>query len=167
MSVYPEKLSDHFSFKEAIRSRKAEKLKLDNTPPDDLLDNALASAALNEQARAILSKAAGTEVFFDVTSWFRSLEVNKAAGGSGARPGEKLSAHCRFLATDTVFRNIGVTEAFKVLKESTLPFDKLIWETDGAAVWLHLQAAAPGSTPRRLAYTGVKGASGQMFKLSK
>lgn len=164
MSAYPEKLARNFTYRELVRSHKAESLKLKNDPPDELLLNAKASADLAQECRDYLGKLLGKEVFFEVTSWYRSPEVNTAVGGSGSRPGEKPSAHMRALAMDFIPINVGVTDAFHALRHSKIGFDKLIWETDGASVWIHLQAAPPGVEPRRECYTGTKGVFGQKFR---
>jgi hypothetical protein len=164
VATWPEELSEHWSFREAIHSATADALGIDNTPPISLLPNAMALVALAEAARAHLGKVFGHEVVLDTDSGFRCIPLNVAVHGSGAKPGEKPSAHTRFLAFDLRPRGINLGLAFAALKASSVAFDKLILETNGVTTWLHLQAAAPGQVARRLTYTGTKGPNGSTFR---
>jgi len=67
-----------------------------------------------------------------VTSAYRSPEVNKAIGGSSS------SQHCFAQAADLRFKG-GNDVLFNWLKENT-DFDQLIWEfgTDDAPSWVHI-----------------------------
>ena len=157
----PEK---HFATADLIRSATAEARGIDNRPPDDLLGNATRLVALCEQARAILGKAAGREVRMVESSGFRCLTLNKAVGGSGSHPGEKVSAHCFFRALDFHTDGWNLVESFHALKDSDLPFDKLIYEIDhNGAAWLHLQVGREGATPAGIVLRGVKTPNGSSY----
>ena len=162
--TWPERLSEHWSFQEAIHSSRAEELGLENQPPLELLPNALRIASLAEDLRAGLALHYGREIPLQTTSGYRCLRLNAVVGGSGAHPGEKMSAHTRFLAFDLIPYGIELEETFQVARTLGLAFDKLILETDGHATWLHLQASAPRAAPRRLVFRGHKGLSGSTFQ---
>ena len=161
---WPEHLSEHFAFKDLIHSDRAEKLGIDNTPPDDLLGNATRLAAICERARTALGHAAGREVRMVEHSGFRCLALNAAVGGSG-KPGETLSAHCFFRALDFHTDGMNLMDAFYALRDSDVPFDKLIFERDHKGnSWLHLQDAREGATPARRVLRGVKTPNGSTFQ---
>lgn len=155
--MWPERLSDHFTFAELIRSETAERLGIVNVPPIELLPNAQRLVALAERARAILCKAAGHDVKMIPSSGYRCNALNSRVGGSGANPGEKLSAHVMFRAMDFRTDGMSLPLAFDTLRRSGLDFDKLIWEIDSkGSSWIHLQVGRQGATPAQRVLRGVK-----------
>jgi len=160
-------LSPHFSLSELTRSETATRLGIPNDPPEGLAANAVRLCELAEEARDILCRAAGREVRMVVSSGYRSpeLNANPAVGGAGAKPGEKLSAHCDFRAMDFHPEGTNLATAFDVLRRSALPFDKLIFEIDSrGAAWLHLQVEREGERPARLVLRGMKGPDGSSYR---
>ena len=168
MIVWPEKLAEHFATKDFLYSRTAEKYGIKNIPPDALLGNALRLGTLAEEARRVLSVAAGHEVYMHESSGFRCLELNRKVGGAGKKAGEKLSAHCDFRALDFTVSGMDLKTAFDVLRASNLDFDQLIYEIDSkGAAWLHIQVRKEGGKARRNVLRGVKAPSGSTYSLVK
>lgn len=64
-------LTEHFSFEELSESDTATRLGIDNTPPENVVDNLLKTAALAESIRAALTEEAMRTVFVVVTSGYR------------------------------------------------------------------------------------------------
>lgn len=85
-------LTEHFSLEEMTQSHHG----LDNTCPDALAANLLKTAQKAEEARTILSVAAGRECPLRTTYGYRSDAENAACGGS------PTSAHREALAIDFV-----------------------------------------------------------------
>lgn len=157
-------LSPHFTLEELTRSSTAERLGISNDPPESLAANAVRLCGLAEEARDILCRAVGREVRMVPSSGYRSPEVNAAVGGSGAKAGEKLSAHCDFRAMDFHPEGTNLANAFDVLRRSLLPFDKLIFEIDSrGAAWIHLQVEREGERPARIVLRGIKGPNGSSY----
>lgn len=125
-------ITPHISYAEATKSHEAVRNGLDNTP--DATQRAamvLVGTTCFEPLRAWHGKPIG------ITSFFRSLEVNKAVGGSGT------SAHMNGEAIDIdadLFNN-GITNAdiFNWLLDN-VQFDQLIWEfgDKNAPAWVHI-----------------------------
>jgi hypothetical protein len=162
---WPAELSPHFTLSELTRSDWAEEHGIPNDPPEALAGNAVRLCELAELARAALSAAAGRDVKMIPSNGYRSPAVNVGVGGSGARPGEKLSAHCDFRAIDFHVEGTNLATAFDVLRRSAIPFDKLIFEIDShGATWLHLQVERAGEVPARRVLRGVKGPNGSTYR---
>lgn len=137
-------ISPHISYAEATRSPEAIRLGLDNTPDAEQLA-AMVHVATNgfEPLRAHHGKPIG------ITSFFRSLEVNKAVGGSST------SAHMAGEAMDIdadIFNN-GITNAdiFHWLREN-VEFDQIIWEFGDSEqpAWVHLAIRKSGNRKQLL-----------------
>jgi zinc D-Ala-D-Ala carboxypeptidase len=87
-------LSPHFTLAEFTESDTAARLKIDNSLPAVLLDQARGTAAMLERIRATLGALAGHDVPIIVTSCYRCPALNKAIGSSA------FSDHPRALAVD-------------------------------------------------------------------
>lgn len=159
--MFPERLSRNFTTHELTRSWLAQKHGLDNTPPGTLLPNARRLVALLEDARSIIARTFGREIAFDLSSGYRSPEVNRKARGASN------SAHMRFRAADGTFRGISTELAFKALAKSNLEFDKLILERDEDSLWIHIQIAEEGEVPARKVFTAVRDEKGTIYKAWK
>jgi zinc D-Ala-D-Ala carboxypeptidase len=82
-------LTENFSLNEMIKSETALRLHMDNTPPEDVINNL---RTLCEHVLQPLRTAYGRGI--KVNSGYRAPEVNAAVGGS------KTSDHCRGQAAD-------------------------------------------------------------------
>lgn len=74
-----------------------------------------------------------------VTSGYRSVEVNKRVGG------EPTSAHLTGRAADIYVAGMTPYQLAKFIRDSGLPYDKVIQEPS----WVHVQIAKEGNEPRR------------------
>src|SRR5438874_270924 len=90
------RLSAHFSLDQLIASEVAARSGIDNTPPEPVLANLRRLAQLLEEVRAALGGEA-----IDVSSGYRSAELNRLVGGSAA------SAHLDGRAADFVAPGYG------------------------------------------------------------
>jgi putative chitinase len=122
MPVHLNSLSDHFSWEEAQITQVRD---VDNTIPDELKKAVQFTANRMEYVRALL----GAPIV--VSSWYRSLEVNKRVGGS------KTSQHMQGCAVDFICPRYGTPiEVCKKLIKYTdmINFDQLIYEHG----WIHI-----------------------------
>lgn len=117
------RLSEHFTLAEFEFSQTAIRHGIDNRLPPELYDNARRTAALLEEARAILQKP------IHISSGYRCPELNLRIGGAGK------SAHMEALAADFVAPAFGTPlEITEVLAASLKDFDQLIFE----GTWVHI-----------------------------
>lgn len=121
-----EKISEHVSYKEATLSPTAVRLGIDNDPDEFQLKRMKKVAEKFEQIRAHYGKP------ITVTSFFRSLELNKAIGGSS-----KTSQHMQGEAIDFVCENM--KELFEWIRKN-VDLDQLIYEygDDESPDWIHI-----------------------------
>jgi len=130
-----EYISNHISYNEAVKSQTAERKGIKNIPNEGQLQNMVFVAnELFELLRIWWGKPIG------VSSFFRSLKLNHAIGGSGT------SQHCLGLAIDIdadMFHN-GLTNKmiFDFFKNrvEVIDYDQLIWEfgNDDNPAWIHV-----------------------------
>ena len=115
-------LSDNFSLAELTKTNTG----VPNALPEHLYSN------LQALVDNVLQPARDALGPIQVTSAYRSPEVNNAIGGS------KTSQHCLAQAADLKFKG-GNDVLFNWLKDNT-DFDQLIWEfgTDDAPAWVHI-----------------------------
>ena len=128
-----DRISTHISYKEAVFSRTALRLDIDNTPDGYELGN------MNGVAHNIfepLREWVGGPI--KINSFFRDKALNTAIGGSSR------SQHCqgRAIDLDDTFGHKTNAEMFYYIKDN-LNFDQLIWEfSDGAdatnPAWVHV-----------------------------
>lgn len=135
------KISDHISYEEAIRSRTAIRLDIDNIPKQYELTN-MYGIAIN--VFEPLRKWVGGPI--KINSFFRCEDLNKAIGGSSR------SQHCegRAIDIDDTFRHKTNAEMFHYIKEN-LSFDQLIWEfgDDKNPNWLHVSYVSEDGNRKR------------------
>lgn len=93
----------------------------------------------------------------DVTSGFRSKEVNEIVGGAST------SYHLFGLAADIVSPDKNVDEIADTCMMLGLPFDKIIIERRDDAEWLHIQIARVGEVPRGEVYTARERNGGMIY----
>lgn len=145
-----DKISPHISYKEATISPTAVRLGIDNTPDKyQLARMRTVAEKCFEPIRAHYGKP------INVTSFFRSLELNKAIGGSS-----KTSQHMQGEAIDFVCEDMA--ELFRWIREN-IEFDQLIWEygDDREPDWIHISYTE--QRPNRQEVLRVERVNGQMF----
>lgn len=136
------KISKHISYKEAVYSATAKRLHLDNTPDDDTLcEMEKVANYIFEPLRLYVGGA------IKINSFYRSVEVNKAVGGSSR------SQHCKGQAIDIddVYGHKTNAEMFEYIREN-LDFDQMIWEfgdTNNPA-WVHISYVSKKENRNRI-----------------
>jgi len=128
------RLSPHFTLAELTRSSTAERLRLDNTPPPDVLRALQSTADMLERIRATL----GVPVI--VTSGYRSPAVNAAVGGVTS------SDHLAGQAADIVSPAYGTPHLVAttlVPLLSTLGIGQIILEGIRGKQWVHVSTRRP------------------------
>ena len=123
-------ISKHISGKEGTYSRTAERLDINNVPDDDQLR---AMELVAEKVFEPLREWVGGPI--KINSFFRSVKLNKAIGGS------HKSQHCHGQAIDIddTFGRATNAEMYNWIKEH-LEFDQMIWEfgDDNNPDWVHI-----------------------------
>lgn len=124
------KLTANFSLAEMIKSETALRHGLDNTPPQNVIDNL---RVLCEQILQPVREAYGRGV--KVNSGYRSPDVNAAVGGS------RTSDHCRGMAADIEIPGIPNADLAQYIADN-FDFTQLILEfyTPGVpdSGWVHV-----------------------------
>lgn len=135
------KISKHISLREAIESYTAKRKGIENIPSEYQLTNMV---ALAENVFEPLREWVGGPI--KINSFFRSIELNKAIGGSSK------SQHCqgRAIDIDDVYGHKTNAEMYNYIKNN-LDFDQLIWEfgTDDNPDWVHVSYASHDENRRR------------------
>lgn len=129
------KISDHISFKEAVRSNTATRKGIENTPPQEIIEKMKITAKnVFEPVRNHFG------IPIRVNSFYRSVRLNQAIGGS------PWSQHCKGEAIDIDDTIGGLTnkQMFNFIK-SNVDFDQLIWEfgTNQNPAWIHVSYKSP------------------------
>jgi len=116
------KLSQNFTYDEAIASITAKELGIDNTMPSIYYNNAINLANfILEPIRLHFGKA------FSPQSWYRCLKLNTAVGGS------KTSDHMIGAAADIKLKKISLMALAEYIRDN-LQFDQVILEP----TWVHV-----------------------------
>ena len=125
-----ERISEHVSYKEGVRSNTATRLDIDNTPDGYAEAN---MAAIAYSIFEPLRKWVGGPI--KINSFFRSKKLNQAIGGSSR------SQHCqgRAMDLDDTFGHKTNAEMFNYIAEN-LNYDQIIWEfgDDENPDWVHV-----------------------------
>src|SRR5699024_9618023 len=120
-----ERLSEHFTLQEAVRSATATRKGIDNVPDAVELERLRDTAQRMERIRAVLGDNP-----IHVNSWFRCEELNAAVGGVSN------SAHRLGYAVDFVCPSYGTPlNIARRLVAARVAFDQLIYEYGR---WLHV-----------------------------
>jgi hypothetical protein len=120
------KLSENFSLSEFTVSAKAKVRGISNEPTAEVISN------LTDLVQCVLQPLrTALELPFTITSGYRSPELNKAVGGS------KTSQHNKGQAADFVVQGVDPLEICKILRDSDIDFDQLIYEQ----TWVHVSYA--------------------------
>lgn len=128
------KLTEHFTLEELTRSTTAQRLGIDNTPPQELLPRLVRTAEMLERIRSTV----GVPVV--VTSGYRCPQVNRAVGGRTS------SDHTQGHAADIVAPGFGTpTEVARLLAPlvSVLGIGQLILEGVKCKQWVHVSTHTP------------------------
>ena len=125
-----DRISEHISLKEGIKSHTATRLGINNTPSElDLIR----MQTIAEKVFEPLREWVGGPI--KVNSFFRSVALNEAIGGAAS------SQHCKGQAIDIddVYGRKSNAEMFTYIREM-LDFDQVIWEfgTDMNPNWIHV-----------------------------
>lgn len=125
-----ERISEHISYREAIKSNTATRLGIENIPDDYQVTNMVGVA---HHVFEPLRKYVGGPI--KITSFFRCEDLNQAIGGSSR------SQHCqgRAIDLDDTFGHKTNAEMYHYIKEN-INFDQLIWEfgDDTNPDWIHV-----------------------------
>ena len=123
-------ISEHISYKEGVYSTTATRRGIDNVPNDEQLAN---MELIAEKVFEPLRKYVGGPV--KINSFFRSVKLNKAIGGSSK------SQHCKGQAIDIddTFGVVANSDMYNYIKNN-LDFDQMIWEfgDDDNPNWVHV-----------------------------
>ena len=125
-----ERISEHVSYKEGVKSNTATRLGIDNTPSAYELSN---MGILCDHIFEPLRQWVGGPI--KINSFFRCEELNRAIGGSSR------SQHCqgRAIDLDDTFGHKTNAEMFQYIREN-LNFDQIIWEfgDETNPDWVHV-----------------------------
>jgi uncharacterized protein YcbK (DUF882 family) len=119
-------LSKHFTYDELIHSNYAIRHGLSNNPSPNISGHLKQLADALEEVRALLNAP------ITISSGYRSMELNRAIGGSGK------SAHMEGYAADFICPNFGLPKKIvRAIVESDIKFDQVICE----GTWVHFSIA--------------------------
>ena len=134
-------ISKHISYKEGVYSTTATRRGIDNDPNDEQLSN---MELIAEKVFEPLRKWVGGPI--KINSFFRSVKLNKAIGGS------KTSQHCKGLAMDIddTFGVVANSDMYNYIKNN-LDFDQMIWEfgDDEEPNWVHVSYVSKEDNRKR------------------
>ena len=142
------KLTEHFNLDEFTRSTTAERLNINNTIPEELMNNIQLTACKLEEVRtALLGRAV------IITSGYRCPKLNARVGGVST------SAHTQGLAVD--FRSPFGTpkQICQRLIDAGVQFDKLIQEYNQ---WVHIGFSTTNN--RQIVLTAIKNDGKTIYK---
>lgn len=120
-------LSPHFTLGEFVRSSTAERLIIDNTPPDSAIINLIALCCYTLEP---LRHKWGKSII--INSGYRCPKLNEVVGGVSN------SQHKLGQAADLRCANRAEAEKMLECLVSCATYDQAIIETDGKSVWLHV-----------------------------
>lgn len=125
-----EKISKHISYREGVYSNTADRKGIENIPNDEQLAN---MKVIAEKVFEPLRNFVGGPI--KINSFFRSVKLNRAIGGSAK------SQHCKGQAIDIddTFGTAINAVMYRWIKEN-LDFDQMIWEfgDDKNPNWVHV-----------------------------
>jgi hypothetical protein len=137
-------LTRNISLEELTTSQTATRLKINNTPTPEIIENLKVVAAQVQKVRDHFGKP------LIISSGYRSEKLNSAIGGA------RNSQHTKGEAIDIQSTN-GYTNAdiFNYIKNN-LDFDQLIWEygTRKEPKWVHISYKKSGNR-KQILYVGV------------
>ena len=136
-----ERISEHITYKEAVRSNTALRLNINNIPNDYEISNMVGIAS---NVFEPLREYVGGPI--RINSFYRCEELNRAIGGSSR------SQHCegRAIDLDDTLGYKTNAEMYQYIKEN-LSFDQLIWEfgDNTNPDWIHVSYIHPDENRKR------------------
>lgn len=148
-------LTSHFSLEELTSSNKAKALKIDNTPPKEIIENLKALALALELLRSVLAAP------IKISSAYRCPALNAAVKGS------KTSAHVQGLAADITVEGMTPRQICEKILFAGLPFQQMICEDVSKEFpngrWVHF--AIDRNTPMKREYLEMS--NGKYYKGKK
>ena len=136
-----ERISEHISYKEGIKSNTATRLNINNTPDGYQASNMVGVA---HNVFEPLREYVGGPI--RINSFYRCEELNRAIGGSSR------SQHCegRAIDLDDTLGHKTNAEMYRYIKDN-LSFDQLIWEfgDDNNPDWIHVSYVHPDENRKR------------------
>ena len=136
-----DRISEHVSLKEGIKSHTATRLNIDNAPSDlDLVNMKIIAEKVFEPLREFVGGPIA------INSFYRSPKLNSAIGGSTS------SQHCsgRALDIDDKYGYKTNAEMFKYI-QCNLDYDQMIWEFGDVnnPDWVHVSYVSEDVNRRR------------------
>lgn len=135
------KISEHISYTEGIKSNTALRLGIENKPGEYELQN---MELIAEKVFEPLRKAVNGPI--KINSFYRCEKLNKAIGGSSK------SQHCqgRAIDIDDIYGYVSNSYMYHYIKDN-LDFDQLIWEfgTEENPDWVHVSYVDADSNRKR------------------
>jgi hypothetical protein len=136
-----DKISDHISYRESVRSSTADRLGIENKPGQvELVNMEIVAERIFEPLRDWVGGP------IRINSFYRGPQLNKAIGGS------KRSQHMegRAMDLDDTYGHKTNAEMFYYIKQN-LDFDQLIWEfgTDENPNWIHVSYVSEDGNRQR------------------
>lgn len=144
-------LTPHFTREEFTASDTALRLGIDNSLPEQMLDEARRTCEMMERIRARLTRLAGQQVPIVVTSGYRCLQLNRAIGSADT------SDHVRAMAMDFKAGYFGapyhVARMLAPLVDE-LSIGQLIHEY---GTWVHVSTRLPADPINRIITISKRG----------
>ena len=136
-----DRISEHVSLKEGIKSHTATRLNINNVPSDlDLINMKTIAEKVFEPLREFVGGP------ISINSFYRSPKLNSAIGGSTS------SQHCKGCALDIddTYGHKTNAEMFEYIK-CNLDYDQMIWEFGDLdnPDWVHISYISEDANRRR------------------
>ena len=143
-------LTKHFSLKEFTKSQTAERMGIDNTPPQDIIPKL--SFLATQILEPLREKIGGKPII--ITSGYRSPELSKDIGSS------ENSQHCKGEAVDIEALGMSTLNLAEMIINH-FEFDQVILECytqgDMNSGWVHCSLKSGENRKEVLTYTKEKG----------
>lgn len=135
------KLTAHFALSEFTLSSKALELRINNTPPPELMPRLILVAEMLERIRSVLG------VPLTVTSGYRCEALNRAVGG--VPDSDHMHGHAADFVASTFGNPYQVAKALAPLAD-TLGVGQLILEGVKGRKWVHVSTHRPEKPSNRI-----------------
>ena len=133
-------MTEHFTFDELTSTSHSELLEANRESAKAFMKQLKYVAGTLEEIRAVLG------VPLRVTSGFRNVALNKAAGGS------PTSGHAKGLCADFIPLGLDISDAFAMIQNSRdkcPSLKKCIHESVRGSKWLHIETKTEASQPQQ------------------